>query len=90
MSREDLHFRLRIPADIKAKIEKAAQSNRRSVTAEIVNRLSADSEDLRDGFAMAAIKGLLTADVNFLVKPDEAADRAYVIADAMISRRRTT
>lgn len=41
MAREDLHFRLRIPEDLKAKIEGAAQSNRRSMTAEIIERLEA-------------------------------------------------
>ncbi|MDM8346455.1 Arc family DNA-binding protein [Pseudochrobactrum sp. sp1633] len=39
MAREDLHFRLRIPEDLKNKIEEAASANRRSMTAEIVNRL---------------------------------------------------
>ena len=39
MAREDLHFRLRIPEALKAKIEKAAEENRRSMTAEIVDRL---------------------------------------------------
>jgi RNase H-fold protein (predicted Holliday junction resolvase) len=41
MAREDLHFRLRIPEELKAKIEGAAQSNRRSMTAEIIDRLEA-------------------------------------------------
>lgn len=40
MAREDLHFRLRIPEDLKAKIEVAAAENRRSMTAEIVARLT--------------------------------------------------
>lgn len=39
MAREDLHFRLRIPELLKAKIETAAAKNRRSMTAEIVERL---------------------------------------------------
>lgn len=41
MAREDLHFRLRIPEELKLKIEGAAQSNRRSMTAEIIDRLEA-------------------------------------------------
>lgn len=39
MAREDLHFRLRIPEDLKNKVEEAASLNRRSMTAEIVDRL---------------------------------------------------
>ncbi len=40
MAREDLHFRLRIPEDLKARIESAAEVNKRSMTAEIVSRLN--------------------------------------------------
>ncbi|MCV9997358.1 Arc family DNA-binding protein [Pararhizobium sp. YC-54] len=39
MAREDLHFRLRIPGDLKAKIERAAEINGTSMTAEMVDRL---------------------------------------------------
>lgn len=39
MAREDLHFRLRIPEDLKSAIEAAAERNRRSMTAEMVERL---------------------------------------------------
>lgn len=39
MSREDLHFRLRIPAELKQSISDAADRNGRSMTAEIVHRL---------------------------------------------------
>ncbi|MGN6143429.1 MAG: Arc family DNA-binding protein [Mesorhizobium sp.] len=39
MAREDLHFRLRIPEELKNQIEKAAAENHRSMTAEIVSRL---------------------------------------------------
>lgn len=39
MSRDDLHFRLRIPEKLKEQIEKAANEKRRSMTAEIVDRL---------------------------------------------------
>lgn len=39
MAREDLHFRLRIPEDLKNKVEEAAAENRRSMTAEIIHRL---------------------------------------------------
>ncbi|MDE3873269.1 Arc family DNA-binding protein [Sinorhizobium meliloti] len=39
MAREDLHFRLRIPEDLKVRIENAANINERSMTAEIIARL---------------------------------------------------
>ncbi|RLP22285.1 Arc family DNA-binding protein [Mesorhizobium sp. YM1C-6-2] len=39
MAREDLHFRLRIPQDLKQRIEAHADLNERSMTAEIVSRL---------------------------------------------------
>lgn len=39
MAREDLHFRLRIPEDLKVRIENAANKNERSMTAEIIARL---------------------------------------------------
>lgn len=39
MAREDLHFRLRIPEQLKAKVLKAAYDNHRSMTAEIIARL---------------------------------------------------
>jgi len=39
MAREDLHFRLRIPEPLKERVEEAAKKNRRSMTAEIIERL---------------------------------------------------
>lgn len=39
MARDDLHFRLRIPEELKSRIEKSAAENNRSMTAEIVSRL---------------------------------------------------
>lgn len=39
MARDDLHFRLRIPEALKNRVEKAAKSNHRSMTAEIVAAL---------------------------------------------------
>ncbi|WP_234836710.1 Arc family DNA-binding protein [Sinorhizobium meliloti] len=41
MAREDLHFRLRIPEALKRQIEEAAKANNRSMTGEIIARLSA-------------------------------------------------
>ncbi|MBW9113411.1 Arc family DNA-binding protein [Rhizobium cauense] len=39
MSRNDPHFRLRIPENLKREIEASAHANSRSITAEIVTRL---------------------------------------------------
>jgi len=39
MSREDPHFRLRFPNDLREKVEAAARGNKRSMTAEIIHRL---------------------------------------------------
>jgi hypothetical protein len=39
MSRDDPHFRLRIPEKLKREIEASARANSRSITAEIVMRL---------------------------------------------------
>lgn len=44
MARDDLHFRLRIPEALKAKIEASALENHRSMTAEIVDRLETSYE----------------------------------------------
>lgn len=39
MARDDPHFRLRLPADLKARVEEAARAANRSINAEIVQRL---------------------------------------------------
>ena len=50
--------------------------------------------DMRDDFAAAAVSGILAnPDPNIQVaymSPDDIADMAYEIADAMLSRRKTT
>lgn len=51
MAREDLHFRLRIPEDLKARIEASATLNKRSMTAEIIARL----EQSFDGWPSIAL-----------------------------------
>lgn len=55
MSRDDPHFRLRIPENLKREIEASARENSRSITAEIVHRLEhsfhlteSDKESLAD------------------------------------------
>lgn len=50
MTRTDPHFRLRIPADLKDRVEGAAQKNNRSINAEILSRLegSFDTGDITE------------------------------------------
>lgn len=45
MAREDLHFRLRIPEDLKNRVAEAAERNHRSMTAEIIARLELSFAD---------------------------------------------
>lgn len=45
MAREDLHFRLRIPDDLKAKVMKSAEANHRSITSEIIARLESSFDE---------------------------------------------
>jgi len=44
MARDDPHFRLRIPEEMKQQIEVAAAENRRSINAEIIHRLQTTLE----------------------------------------------
>lgn len=46
MSRDDPHFRLRVPTELKTRIEAAAAENNRSMNAEIVARLEASFQGL--------------------------------------------
>lgn len=52
MARDDLHFRLRIPEELKLRVSAAARANDRSITAEIIARLestfSSDTIDPTD------------------------------------------
>lgn len=49
MPKDDLHFRLRIPDDLKAQVEAAAVENNRSITAEIISRLRESFDDEKAG-----------------------------------------
>lgn len=66
MAREDPHFRLRIPEELKARIEAASLEARRSINAEIVARLEAsfDNRAARsslDQVALASLKDIVAA-----------------------------
>lgn len=45
MAREDLHFRLRIPEDLKKRVEAFADLHNRSMTAEIIYRLQTSMDE---------------------------------------------
>lgn len=45
MAKDDPHFRLRIPAELKAEIEASAAANNRSINAEIVSRLQSVGDE---------------------------------------------
>lgn len=44
MSREDAQMKIRLPAELKEKLEKAATENKRSMNAEVLQRLSESFE----------------------------------------------
>ncbi|EDZ5087522.1 Arc family DNA-binding protein, partial [Salmonella enterica] len=46
MSREDPQMKVRLPADLKEKLEVAAKENKRSMNAEVVHRLKESFETL--------------------------------------------
>ncbi|MDX0057924.1 Arc family DNA-binding protein [Sinorhizobium meliloti] len=64
MARQDPHFRLRIPEDLKSRIEDAATRNRRTMTSEIIARLEStfSREDVP-----ADVKGIIDEFVHQLI-----------------------
>ncbi|RVQ02077.1 Arc family DNA-binding protein [Sinorhizobium meliloti] len=64
MARQDPHFRLRLPEDLKSKIEDAATRNRRTMTSEIIARLEStfSREDVP-----ADVKGIIDEFVHQLI-----------------------
>jgi len=55
MAREDLHFRLRIPEDLKKRLAAHADLNGRSMTAEIIARLTASVDSETQSRAVQAV-----------------------------------
>jgi transcriptional regulator len=93
MAREDLHFRLRIPEELKAEIEAAAAQNRRSMTAEIVARLE---DSFAPGSALSAIErsnltiDLLTAVeaiIEYQLKDSE--EKRAILQDVIAAQQKT-
>lgn len=63
MAHDDLYFRLRIPADLKARITAAAVNNHRSTTAEIIAMLEREFPDLPQIETVAGLSGSLVAEI---------------------------
>lgn len=70
MSRTDPQFNLRIPAELKAKVEEAAKLNKRSATAEIIARIEETFVRDDDAYYQAADNH---GNVKELTKPEVAA-----------------
>lgn len=74
MPKDDLHFRLRIPDDLKAQVEAAAVENNRSITAEIISRLreSFDDEKIGRGARIMDISSKLDRILNIIDPKSDA------------------
>lgn len=86
MARNDPQINIRLPYELLQRIAGEATANNRSTAAEIVSRLEASGETLRDRFAGQALAGIIRAGVADNFEP-EAAARAYRYADAMLAER---
>lgn len=76
VSREDPHFRLRLPANLKRQVEVAAKANSRSITAEVVDRLGKSfGSSLEDG-------GDLTKEVDLIQQ------RLSKVRDALAAKQK--
>lgn len=49
MSREDAQMKIRLPADLKEKLEKSAVENKRSMNAEVLHRLNSSFVSYEEG-----------------------------------------
>lgn len=94
-SRGSDKFMLRLPDGMRDRIKADALANDRSMTAEIVARLSGTQANLRDQFAMHAMGALiersLASSMNGKNDPidmiRQTAITAYQVADAMLAAR---
>lgn len=79
MSREDPQLRIRLPIELKEKIEASSKENNRSMNAEIVHRLEASlsKEDLNlDGLESDDLKEVVKVQAGLLEKYQEAFKRS--------------
>lgn len=91
MARTDPQVNIRIPRELLMHLASEATANNRSTNAEIVSRLAASGETLRDRFAMAALPWAVSVAMEFSTKDASpaptAAGLAYEMADAMLAER---
>ena len=73
MARDDPTIYMRLPAELKARLDAAAHENRRSVTAEVTARLQASFDAPFSAEAVAALKGMI----------DEAVRRELAAVDQL-------
>ena len=59
MARDDPHFRLRLPPELKAQVEEAARAAGRSINTEIVQRLEASFAAPQSALTEARLRALL-------------------------------
>jgi hypothetical protein len=84
MSREDPQFKLRLPAELKARIDQQAEANRRSINAEIIARLEASV--LRDTPSEGLISASKAKELATLARRDlSEAIRNEVILDLRVA-----
>jgi hypothetical protein len=80
MARDDLHFRLRIPEDLKERIGAEALANHRSMTAEIIARLEAS-------FAQSSAEAVeMRADTIRLERQQEELRRKIEAVEAALTK----
>ncbi|TCK29004.1 Arc-like DNA binding dprotein [Ancylobacter aquaticus] len=95
MSREDLHFRLRIPEALKGRISASADANNRSMTAEMISRLETSFGPPQDMLlqALAALGDKLLEDEHIVELPAaavqtlrEAAEKRGLSMEDLVNR----
>ncbi|MDC9623627.1 Arc family DNA-binding protein [Xenorhabdus sp. XENO-7] len=85
MSREDAQMKIRLPAELKEKLEKAATENKRSMNAEVLQRLSKSFEKtkwIREGSGSGFITPeSLHIDPEFVDKMDNVVKTLRAMTD---------
>ena len=85
-----------MPDGMREEIAASAMANGRSMNAEIISRLSADGETIRDKFAAHALPQLIAItervtaarSIPFEEALKEQARQAYAVADSMLAARK--
>jgi len=85
MSREDPQLRIRLPIELKEKIETSSKSNSRSMNAEIVHRLETTfSNEISDELFLSAEEALNIAKNSLDVISDEILKRTFNQINKMV------